>query len=206
MYFLRVLGFSCLFLPLFQMQGLAEEDGSGLEAAEIKAKVEGDAPVPADAPADESVKVSEAPAKLESWDLPTELDPKVKIKKIYDFLNDSDKTPTGGEQSLDYEFKYFNHGAVTKAQKEGRKGHYYVVTWSSDNEPGALSLRFDYRQKNTREKVTTIEIPYQNAKGTLKGTFSVTGDSYRDNGDVLSWRVSVVRDGKIVAQSKSFVW
>ncbi|NJK91998.1 MAG: hypothetical protein HC904_09340 [Blastochloris sp.] len=69
-----------------------------------------------------------------------------------------------------------------------------------------MTLRFDYRQANTRDKVNTIEIPYQEAKGSLKGTFSVTGEQYREFGDVISWRVSVVRNGKIVAQKKSFVW
>jgi hypothetical protein len=67
-------------------------------------------------------------------------------------------------------------------------------------------LRFDYRQAKTRDKVHTMEIPYKDVRGTYKGTFSVTGDAYADRGKILSWRVSVVRDGLIVAQSKSFVW
>lgn len=146
------------------------------------------------------------PRPLEAWDLPTELDPKVKLKKIHDFLNDKNKTPTGGNKALEYEFKYFDHGAVTEAQKESKKGHYYVVNWATDGAGEPLTLRFDYRQMNTRDKVNTLEIPYQNAKGSMKGTFSVTGESYQVAGDVISWRISVVRNGKIVAEKKSFVW
>jgi hypothetical protein len=150
--------------------------------------------------------VQSAPRPLEPWDLPKELDAKVKLKKIYDFLNDPAKTATGGHKELEYEFKYFNHGAVTQAQRESRKGHYYVVNWSQGGAAEALTLRFDYRQQNTRDKVNTVEIPYPQARGSLKGTFAVTGESYRTHGDVISWRISVVRNGKIVAEQKSFVW
>jgi hypothetical protein len=143
---------------------------------------------------------------LEEWDLPVQLDERFKIKKVYDFLNDPEKTPTGEDRSLQYEFDYFNHGAVTKAQRYNRQGQYYVVTWGCSGEPKNVTLRLDYRQGLTREKVTTMEIPYEEAKGTYKGTFAVTGDRYYLNGQLISWRVSLVHDGVIVAQEKSFVW
>lgn len=143
---------------------------------------------------------------LQPWDLPTELDSKVRLKKIYDFLNDRNKTPSGGDQALEFEFKYYDHGAVTQAQLRGRKGHYYEVNWATDGSVEPLSLRFDYRQKNTQDLVKTQEIPFPQARGSMKGRFSVTGDSYFEDGDVTSWRISVVRNGKIIAEKKSFVW
>lgn len=154
----------------------------------------------------EEVKPVEVPSPKQPWELPYQLDPLIKIKKIYDFLNDRAKTPTGGEEALEYEFKYYNHGAVTEAQLRNKKGHYYEVNWATDAAVEPLTLRFDYRQKNTRDQVRTIEIPYPKARGSMKGRFSVTGDSYFEDGDVISWRISVVRNGKIVAEKKSFVW
>jgi hypothetical protein len=182
------------------------------QAKELKAKkTEADVAPVVEPQAEEMVTTTAAvqtttPRPLEPWDLPVEMDPKVRLKKIYDFLNDKSKTPTGRDEALKYEFKYFDHGAVTEAQKESKKGHYYVVNWATDSAVEALTLRFDYRQKNTRDKVNTVEIPYAQAKGSMKGTFSVTGESYREYGDVISWRISVVRNGKIIAQKKSFVW
>jgi hypothetical protein len=67
-------------------------------------------------------------------------------------------------------------------------------------------LRLDYRQAVSRDRVRTLEIPYKQARGTFKGTFSVTGDDYFEFGGVHSWRISLVRDGRIVAQEQSFVW
>jgi hypothetical protein len=142
----------------------------------------------------------------EPWALAVEPDPQVKIKKVYEFLNDKEKTPVGKSKSLAYEFKYFDHGAITKAQQESRKGQYFVITWSNGGSPEDLVLRLDYRQAVTRDKVNTLEIPFKQAKGTFKGTFSVTGPQYAEFGDVHSWRISVVRAGRIVAQEQSFVW
>lgn len=151
--------------------------------------------------------VTEEPTRPPAeWDLPVSPDESVSIRKIYEFLNDPKVTKTGKDRSLEYEFKYFNHGAITKAQRYNREGQYYVVTWTNHGSPTDYVLRLDYRQGKTRDTVKTIEIPYPNAQGTFKGTFSVTGDDYHLDGNVLSWRISVVRNGQIVAQKKSFVW
>jgi hypothetical protein len=139
-------------------------------------------------------------------DLPVEKDPAVSIRKIYDFLNDQDKTPVGDSKALAYEFKYFDHGAITESQKLSRKGQYYVVSWANKGPAADYVLRIDYRQALTRDKIYTMEIPFAQAKGSYKGTFSVTGKSYLEYGAVHSWRISVVRDGRIVAQERSFVW
>jgi len=141
-----------------------------------------------------------------AWRLPQAPDDEVRIGKIYEFLNDPEITKTGKDKSLAYEFKYFNHGAITERQKYNRQGQYFVVTWSNGGPPADYQLRLDYRQAKTREEVRTLTIPYPNARGTFKGTFSVTGDQYYLNGSLLSWRISVVRNGQIVAEERSFVW
>jgi hypothetical protein len=178
------------------------------------------APSPAPATADKKASAAEdatgdgssvstdtaRPLRPELAELPVQLDPKVKIGKIYDFLNDPTQTKTGGNQSIEYEFKYLNHGAVTEEQRSRRIGHYFVVNWSNGNEAQDLVLRMDYRQSKTRDKIYTIEIPFTAARGSKKGKFAVIGDAYSQLGQVYSWRLSVVRDGTIVAQKKSFVW
>ncbi len=146
------------------------------------------------------------PPRIEPWDLPVELDPKIGIGKVYDFLNDPDVTHAGRDQGISEEFKYYNYGAVTQAQLESRKGHYFTVNWANKGAAADLILRMDYRQSHTRDKVTTLEIPYKAIEGGVKGHFSITGAVYKEFGDVNSWRISVVRNGKIVAQTRSFIW
>ena len=143
----------------------------------------------------------------EEWDLPVKLDPKVRFGKIYEFVNDHAKTKTGMDEALNYEFKYFNYGAVTQEQLRQRKGHYFIVHWQNSNAaPSDYKLRFDYRQANAHGVVRTIELAYPKAKGPRKATLSVTGDAYESFGSVYSWRLSIVHNGVIVAQQKSFIW
>lgn len=163
-------------------------------------------------PAATEPPAAEAPLKqavaplVQLWDLPEEPDSQVRIRKVYDFLNDPQKTSAGRSPSLAYEFKYFDHGAITAAQRRSRQGQYFIVTWSNNGPAEDMILRLDYRQSVSRDKVNTLEIPYKQARGTFKGTFSVTGDQYFDFGDVHSWRISLVRNGRIIAQERSFVW
>jgi hypothetical protein len=152
------------------------------------------------------VAVEKSNGGTTTTDLPVEKDPAVSIRKVYDFLNDPDKTPVGDSKALAYEFKYFDHGAITESQKLSRKGQYYVVSWANKGPAADYVLRIDYRQALTRDKIYTMEIPFAQARGSYKGTFSVTGKSYLEYGAVHSWRISVVRDGRIVAQERSFVW
>lgn len=140
------------------------------------------------------------------WDLPVQLDPDVRIAKVYEFLNDPEKTKGGHNAALSYEFKYFNYGAITEAQKKTKMGHYYVVSWENGGSPANVTLRFDYRQAKTQDLVHTLEIPFKNADGFYKANFSVVGDAYAARGAIKSWRIAVVRNGAIVAKEQSYIW
>jgi hypothetical protein len=199
------------FFILMSVLGLL---GSPLVADQVLAQSQ--EPLPAAAPA-APAKANTGNASLtspanaqapeqEAWDLPVQLDPKVQIGKIFDFLNDPKLTKTGDNKVIQEEFDYFNYGAVTKAQREARKGHYYIVSFTNEGPATDLSIRMDFRQLLSRDTVNTLEVPFKGAKGDYKQQFVIAGDMYRAYGDVNSWRISVVRDGKIVAQKKSYVW
>ncbi len=47
---------------------------------------------------------------------------------------------------------------------------------------------------------------YPHASGSYKSTFRVTGDEYLEHGQVTSWRVLLIVDGRIVAFRQSFMW
>lgn len=198
-------------VPVVEITGEETIDDAADVAEEVAGEVEVEVESKPQA-AEEAAQGSSNDAEVNSyapqgdWDLNVQQDSDVRIRKIYEFLNDPEVTKTGKDRSLEYEFKYFNHGAITKAQRYNREGQYYIVTWTNKGAPADYELRIDYRQAKTRDKINTVTIPYPNAKGTFKGTFSITGDNYYLNGSILSWRISVVRNGVIVAQNKSFVW
>jgi hypothetical protein len=138
-------------------------------------------------------------------DLPVALDESVSLNKIYTFRNDRSLKTTGNPM-LDFEKKYWDHGAILKKEIEGKQGNIFVINWQNDGTPSDFIVRLDYRQANTRERVMTKTEEYKNFDGYEKTVIKVVGDDYLRGGVVNSWRISIVRDGKIVAQEKSFIW
>ena len=138
-------------------------------------------------------------------DLPVALDESVSLNKIYTFRNDRSLKTTGNPM-LDFEKKYWDHGAILKKDIEGKQGNIFVINWQNDGSPNDFTVRLDYRQANTRERVMTKVERYENFDGYEKTVIKVVGDDYLRGGVVNSWRISIVRDGKIVAEEKSFIW
>jgi hypothetical protein len=162
--------------------------------------------VGADAPAANVVQVPDG-MKV---DLPVEQDESVSLNKIYTYLNDSDPRrkapPPPDNQMMLYEPKYWDHGAILAKDRLDRQGNIFVINWQNDGEPSDFTVRLDYRQAMTRERVMTKTQEYKNFDGYEKTVLKVTGDEYLRGGVVHSWRISIVRNGKIVAQKKSFIW
>jgi len=195
-----------LILAIFGLlsDSLQAEDSSGVPDFR-PAKVE-PTTVGAEAPATDVVQVPDG-MKV---DLPVEQDESVSLNKIYTYLNDSDPRrkapPPPDNQMMLYEPKYWNHGAILAKDRLDRQGNIFVINWQNDGEPSDFTVRLDYRQAMTRERVMTKTQEYKNFDGYEKTVIKVTGDEYLRGGVVHSWRISIVRDGKIVAQKKSFIW
>jgi len=151
------------------------------------------------------VATSERPPDGMPSDLPVALDQTVSLNKIYTFRNDRALKPTGNPM-LDYEKKYWDYGAILQKDIQAKQGNIFVINWQNDGSPGDFTVRLDYRQANTRERVMTKTQEYKNFGGYEKTVIQVVGDDYLRGGVVNSWRISIVRDGKIVAQEKSFIW
>ena len=136
---------------------------------------------------------------------PVALDPKITITKIHEVRNDESYHPTHND-ALQFEKDYWNYGAITAEQKEARRGQIYVISWRNDGPPDRFTTRFEYRQQNTREviKVQTDDHPV--VSGNARSIFKVVGSEYRTDGPVETWRFTVLRGGKVVAEEKSFIW
>lgn len=97
------------------------------------------------------------------------------------------------------------HGAIGKIEERERYGEYFTFYWRAD-EPTDLSVRFEYRQQNLGAYVQAREVAYQQASGTVRTRFQITGDDFERDGAVTSWRVLLVKDGRIVALHSSALW
>jgi hypothetical protein len=133
------------------------------------------------------------------------LDPKVKVLVIHDVQNDSTYKGASNHALL-YEIKYINWGAVTAGQLEARRGHYFTISWVNHGPRADFTAQFQYREVKSREVVRTLVQAMPEVKGTVRSYFGVVGKAYKTYGPVASWRFSILRDGKVVAQTKSYVW
>ena len=185
-----------------------------LLVAQEKGEVPGFRPAKVDPSTNVSAPLSskERPPDGMTSDLPVALDQSISLNKIYTYLNDSVRgnlsknLPPADNGMMLYEPKYWNHGAITAKDIQDRQGNIFVINWNNDGDPADFTVRLDYRQANTRERVMTKTQEYKNFDGYEKTVIKVVGDEYLRGGIVNSWRISIVRNGKIVAQEKSFIW
>lgn len=130
------------------------------------------------------------------------------IGKVTEYVNDPDYTRTRNveDESLSFERKYHEYGAVTSAQRKAKRGHYFYVKWQAKQPAKDLKVRFEYRQQATKGKVYALEVDYPESQGWKRSVFSVVGDAYQKQGLVTCWRVLLMQAGQVLAEKRSFIW
>lgn len=103
---------------------------------------------------------------------------------------------------------YVMFGAITAKERRNRLGQYYYVNWTDGKPELPAKLVFEYQQANTGSKVhkKVISFPKDRSGGEEKTCFSIIGDEYFNKGPVLTWKVSLLLNGKTVSSRKSYLW
>jgi hypothetical protein len=117
----------------------------------------------------------------------------------------SSKSTTVQDASIRFERQYRLFGAVTKLDQRERTGNYFDFFWKA-RRPADLTVRLEYRQEKLHAHVQAQEISYPNARGSRKTEFKVVGDDYFDDGRVTAWRCLLIENGRIVAETRSYMW
>jgi hypothetical protein len=105
-----------------------------------------------------------------------------------------------------FERRYLTWGAINSDDYREREGKYFTIFWKT-KDPGAATVRFEYLQGKTGKTVHVKEVTADKVqRGTNKADFRVTGAEFHDKGDVLAWKASILRNGVVVADRKSFLW
>jgi hypothetical protein len=117
----------------------------------------------------------------------------------------SSKSTTVQDASIRFERQYRLFGAVTKLDQRERIGNYFDFFWKA-RRSADLTVRLEYRQEKLHAHVQAQEISYSNARGSLKTEFKVVGDDYFDDGRVTAWRCLLIENGRIVAETHSYMW
>ena len=104
------------------------------------------------------------------------------------------------------EVQRFLHGAVTQEERLQKVGQYYHLIWKQRADKARnVEFLFEYLQAGSGSSVKRMT-----QKGTVisqaDAYFTITGHDYQKNGRVLAWRASVMREGKVIATKRSYLW
>jgi hypothetical protein len=133
------------------------------------------------------------------------LDRRISVPKIHD-VQDDGPSSGGDNTAMRYEVTYLNWGAVTNAQFNARRGHYFTITWDNDGPKADFTARFEYREVKSKEVVRTLIQKMPAVDGAVRSYFAVVDQAYMAYGPVVSWRFTVLKGDTVVAEAKSFIW
>ena len=125
------------------------------------------------------------------------------ITKVKSFHLTESGPKAAADQAIPFEYKHYMHGAITSQERRDRQGNYYTVMWKADN-PGAVTIRFDYRQGDSRSQLHSKEVTANGSHGTVK--FEVNGADYQTGGKVTAWKVTLLQNGATIGSQQSFLW
>ncbi|HSI82265.1 MAG: hypothetical protein ACAI35_02755 [Candidatus Methylacidiphilales bacterium] len=176
-------------------------------ASVLQAQSSGDPETRRATPIDLSVIPTPDPNRKLLNDLspPRRIDPTIKVTKVHMVCTDT-MQPIGKSETLIFERLYWNYGAVTGDQLTQKRGNIFVFSWANKGPKADFTLRFEYRQRNSKSEVRSITIDQPDVKGGTRSIFAVVGNAYTRFGPVTSYRLSIIRDGAVVGEQKSFVW
>ena len=140
--------------------------------------------------------------------LPLALDSDFGFRKVIRFLNQRKFTevPLPREvEPLQFQREWINYGALSANEHQQREGTYFDIFWRA-RRPADITVRFEYRQAKLGNAVRAKETFVPQARGTVKSSFSVTGDEFLWDGPVTAWRCLLIENGRIVGFTQSFLW
>ncbi len=104
---------------------------------------------------------------------------------------------------------YQLYGTNTKKQKRARLGDYYYVNWYDAEPTKPTQLVMTYTQAKTASQPQVRTIDYsapRKGKSTIKSEFNFNGAERRRDGDILTWKIELKVDGKVVDAKQSYLW
>lgn len=137
--------------------------------------------------------------------LPLAIDDSFEFGKSKLLFVESDGSPETADKMVREEVRRIFYGAVTDLDRAARLGNYYTFFWKASR-PANVTVRLEYRQAKYGDFVQAQELKYEGVKGKVISKFAVIGDSFKEGGQVTSWRCVIIEDGKVVALTHSYLW
>lgn len=105
--------------------------------------------------------------------------------------------------------QYVLHNAQSGKERRARLGDYYFVDWYDAEPDKPVQIEMLYTQALTTSQRLSAVKRYEkprSSRGTRKTTFFFNGQERARRGDILTWRMNLYVDGKLMDSRKSFLW
>ncbi|MBE6417528.1 MAG: hypothetical protein E7033_03560 [Akkermansiaceae bacterium] len=104
---------------------------------------------------------------------------------------------------------YVLYGAESARERRDRIGDYYFVRWYDAEPTKPVRVLMRYTQAATGADELRVEHTMtqpREAAGTRTERFFFSGEERRKKGDILTWKMELHVDGKLVDTRQSFLW
>ncbi len=135
----------------------------------------------------------------------TTTSPQVSITKVNPYHLESNELIVTEDRMVDFERRRHLYGAIDYKEQREKMGQYYSIFWKTSTRQPA-TVRLEYRQGGSGSQVLSKELFITKPKRSNVTKFQVIGDEYWDGGKVTQWKASVIENGAVVAEYKSFLW
>lgn len=105
--------------------------------------------------------------------------------------------------------QYVLYGANSHRERQLRVGDYYFLRWYDAEPQKPVRIEMLYTQALTGADVLTRTVEYKEpreAAGSRKEQFHFSGEERARRGDIMTWRVNLYCDGKLVDSLQSYLW
>ncbi|MBR2145579.1 MAG: hypothetical protein IJ956_08570 [Akkermansia sp.] len=105
--------------------------------------------------------------------------------------------------------QFMMYGANTEEERELRKGDFYFLRWYDAEPQKPVRVEMLYTQALTGADVLTRTVEYNEPRekaGMRREEFHFSGEDRAKRGDVMTWKVNLYCDGKIVDTLQSYLW
>ncbi len=128
------------------------------------------------------------------------------ISKVNSYHFDGRKKLITADPSIAFEQRYHLYGAVSADEIAAREGLYLTIHWAVQDRTQPVKLVLSYRQSKTASTVYTKELEPTEIKGHNTSEMSIVGDDWKTNGNVIAWKIALVRGKAEVAEHHSYLW
>lgn len=109
------------------------------------------------------------------------------------------------DRMIEFEQRRHLHGAVDSAEQRELFGNYFTIFWKTETR-APVTVRLEYRQGSTGLRTYSQETFVEKPKRSNETKFQITGADYHGSGKVTQWKASIVENGTVVAEYKSYLW